>query len=854
MWKTIVALCGAVMTVAKPLWAVPRDQAVERAKRKGQRHDESNEILETLPGWGRRPARVKDVTDRAVLNIHESIPLPSDAGADLSRDLPLYVLRDIDNDLRTFLAVATRTGGFALLIGPAAAGKTRCASEALRAVLPGWTFLMPDNGQQINTLVDDHTDLGRSVIWLNETQNFLTGSTPLSYAALRRVLADSRPTVVIGTIWRERFNQIRDETPRTPPAHQTPADSKATDTTSPIPTSGDGTQPQGAEGMERNARNVLSLATTFALDDFSEAEWNRAVALSAEDPRLRIVVEHRADAQTATELLACQPELINRWHHGGNPYGCAVVTAAVTARRCGHPPIVPDTLLKPLAEHLLTGRQLANADPSTWYEQALAWARKPVLPGTHISPLTPHADTPGTITGHQASDILTDHPHTPPDTALWELVITHTTDAGALLNIGDTADDNNVEAAARSAWRSAADKGNLKAQSRLATALGESGGHTGAVTAYEALVALVTRELGPDHPDTLTTRHELAYWRGQAGDHTGAINDYIKLLPDEERILGPDHPNTLTTRHNLAHERGQTGDHTAAVEGFTSLLADRQRILGPDHPNTLTTRHNLAYWRGETGDHTGAINDYTSLLADRQRILGPDHPNTLTTRHDLAYERGETGDHTAAIEGFTSLLADRQRILGPDHPSTLNTRHNLIHQHGEAGDHTAAIDDYTSLLADRQRILGPDHPNTLNTRHNLAHERGQTGDHTAAIDDYTSLLADQERILGPDHPDTLTTRHNLIHQHGEAGDHTAAIDDYTSLLADQERILGPDHPDTLTTRHSLAYQRAKAGDHTSAIEGLTSLLADLERVLGPDHPDTLTTRHNLAKLQQHDAG
>ena len=47
------------------------------------------------------------------------------------------------------------------------------------------------------------------------------------------------------------------------------------------------------------------------------------------------------------------------------------------------------------------------------------------------------------------------------------------------------------------------------------------------------------------------------------------------------RVLGDDHPDTLTTRGNLAFWRGETGD-AGAAEAFEQLLTDRLRILGPD--------------------------------------------------------------------------------------------------------------------------------------------------------------------------------------------------------------------------------------------------------------------------------
>ncbi|WP_262850843.1 tetratricopeptide repeat protein [Sphaerisporangium corydalis] len=48
---------------------------------------------------------------------------------------------------------------------------------------------------------------------------------------------------------------------------------------------------------------------------------------------------------------------------------------------------------------------------------------------------------------------------------------------------------------------------------------------------------------------------------------------------------GPDHPNTLATRNNLAHWRGRSGDAAGAAAAYEELLADRLRVQGPDHPD-----------------------------------------------------------------------------------------------------------------------------------------------------------------------------------------------------------------------------------------------------------------------------
>jgi hypothetical protein len=64
--------------------------------------------------------------------------------------------------------------------------------------------------------------------------------------------------------------------------------------------------------------------------------------------------------------------------------------------------------------------------------------------------------------------------------------------------------------------------------------------------------------------------------------------------------LGPDHPDTLGTRHNLASSYWSAGRTQDAINLQERVLADRERILGPDHPNTLTTRNNLAQMREES--------------------------------------------------------------------------------------------------------------------------------------------------------------------------------------------------------------------------------------------------------------
>lgn len=70
-----------------------------------------------------------------------------------------------------------------------------------------------------------------------------------------------------------------------------------------------------------------------------------------------------------------------------------------------------------------------------------------------------------------------------------------------------------------------------------------------------------------------------------------------RALAIAQAQLGPDHPDTLTARSNLAEWLGETGQPAQAASQYRDLLTDYLRVLGPDHPHTLATRDQLAYWQ-----------------------------------------------------------------------------------------------------------------------------------------------------------------------------------------------------------------------------------------------------------------
>ena len=135
--------------------------------------------------------------------------------------------------------------------------------------------------------------------------------------------------------------------------------------------------------------------------------------------------------------------------------------------------------------------------------------------------------------------------------------------------------------------------------------------------------------------------------------------------------LGPHHPDTLTSRNNLAVAYQDAGRLHEAITLYEQNLDDRTRILGPHHPDTLASRNNLAYAYQTAGRLHEAIPQYEQNLKDSTRILGPDHPDTLTARNNLAEAYRAAGRIEAADKLFETPLVseDEQDSTDEDQKS-----------------------------------------------------------------------------------------------------------------------------------------------------------------------------------------
>ena len=553
--------------------------------------------MEPVPPAG--AVRAQDV-DLRRLGVHAAISMPG-----MSDDvLPEYVPRDVDATefgVRAKVAAAAERGGFVLLVGASSVGKTRCAAEAIKALLPDWWLVHPVGPDQVAVLAQAPSP--RTVVWLNELQDYLDGEHGLTDAVVRALL--NHPAVIIGTLWPERY---------------------AAYTT--LPESG------GAD-PHRRERQVLDLADVVRIAAaFSKAEQDRARAAAARDPQLRIALESAGYGLTQT--LAAAPQLVTRWQDAqtASPYAWAVLTAALDAARLGTRSPLSSDFLRAAAPGYCTSQQRAEA-PGNWFEQAVAYATGK-LHGAAAALNPVGADIMGQVAGYTVADYLLQHAsrerraaRVPAST--WDAVRTHIRDLADAARLARSAEDRLLYRYAIPLYQRAADAGEAAAAGRLARLLAERGDLDQAEQIWRALADAGDEYASVHLARLLARRGDLDQLRARAAAGDGfAAGRLARLLAER---------GDLDQAEQIRRALADAGDQYAAAL-LPKLLAAGLLVKVP----AVGQAEQIWRDRADAGDWTAA-----ERLAD-----------LLTERGDLDQlrARADAGDGAAARR-LADLLAER---------------------------------------------------------------------------------------------------------------------------------------------------------------------------------------------------
>ncbi|MFJ8637424.1 hypothetical protein [Streptomyces sp. NPDC093568] len=510
--------------------------------------------------------------------------------------MPSYVTRDCEPQLHA----ALRRQGFVLLVGESTAGKTRAAFEAMRLLLPDYSFIAPATRESVELLLEHWQELNEDcIVWLDDLERFL-GPAGLTTSALHRLLATHRRTVILATMRSHEFDYYRDRVE---------------------------SELSGVEReVWREGRDVLRQAQVIAVERrWSVQERARAEYLIA-DPRLAraLAADNRFGI---AELLAAGPELAECWRHawtpGHHPRGAALVAAAVDVRRTGyHRPLSAETLQQ-LQGVYLEGRGGPELRPEP-LQEALVWASAPTFPGGANSLLIRHGEDE-----YLAFDYLIDLPeHKPIPNEVWQAVLGLAPPADTCTVAYHAFQTQNYEAALP-ALRRAAEAGIGAAEVMLWDwGIPLRPATEGLAAARERLENLRAR-VDTTEEDLLRAERAIAVFTYHCGYYDEARRLEEEIVHRATAVLGEEHRLVLAAKFCLALYSFMQDRRSERLAVLSDAVQQSARTLGVRDHAVLERRRILAKLLYEAEHFQEANIEATQLAHDSAGLPG-EHPTRIS--------------------------------------------------------------------------------------------------------------------------------------------------------------------------------------------------------------------------------
>ncbi len=409
------------------------------------------------PGAAGKPAYVRHVEqwEPVELGVHQVIgggPMPS------------YIRRPHDELLRAVLDPAVSASRLVVVRGGSSTGKTRAAYQAVADRLAGWQLDYPLDPGALAARLEAGIP-ARTVLWLGELRQYADADGGPAVLGLLADLLQGEGRLVITTMWPEQW------------ATYTAAARAGPGTANPAGTAGRLLErlPE-LTGRDPARINPTRGGVIDVPDRFAPADLQAAAR--ADDPLLAKAAAAAAsagDAGQVTQYLAGVPDLLDRSAGpGGNPYGQAVITAAIDAARLGHTNPLPAALIQQAAVGYPT-RPQRTTDIASWRDAALAWAAEELRGAVRaLEPIPPGSGTG--VAGYQVADYLDQHGRrTRKDqlgpSSLWDALVAHAASARDLTRLGQAARGRGLYRHAAALWTTAASLGSADAASELITLL-----------------------------------------------------------------------------------------------------------------------------------------------------------------------------------------------------------------------------------------------------------------------------------------------------------------------------------------------------------------------------------------------
>jgi tetratricopeptide (TPR) repeat protein len=161
---------------------------------------------------------------------------------------------------------------------------------------------------------------------------------------------------------------------------------------------------------------------------------------------------------------------------------------------------------------------------------------------------------------------------------------------------------------------------------------------------------------------------------GRRGDFAAQEAQFREVLTLQERDLGPEHPTTLSTRRNLANSLMALNRLEEAEAILAQTIVASGRVMGENHPDTLLNAHDRARCVFRLGRLKESEDLLKDTLAREEEALGPSHVLTSATRSVLTDVLVFANRFGEVEKYFAELASTSEEIHGSNSSRTLKYR------------------------------------------------------------------------------------------------------------------------------------------------------------------------------------
>ena len=254
-----------------------------------------------------------------------------------------------------------------------------------------------------------------------------------------------------------------------------------------------------------------------------------------------------------------------------------------------------------------------------------------------------------------------------------------------------------------------------------------------ALVLKQRVLEIYKKNLGPQHPQTVRAKNNLAYTFSMLNEPEKALPLLLEVLAIHRNSLGMESQSAAQVLNNLAIVYGELGQPDEMLPLAIQALSIREKIIGPEHPDTADSLSNLADIYRELGQGEKSLPLDLRALAIREKVFGESSPKVAQSLGNMATFFSNKGDNQKAVELQKRALAINERSLGQEHPLTSLALSNLAVSYSYLGQYEASLPITKRALGVREKTLGLEHPLTAHSLNNLASLYGRIGQNEKAI-------------------------------------------------------------------------------------------------------------------------